>query len=429
MEPLLKIATTGLRSVIDFDDFWIDMSDGAYLMIALFLLSVVLSVIFRVAWKTLGRPLHARTWSWSFAVGALGYLVNAAGTALRWTSPFYFMVASLLVLTVSYLGARGFRERAGLGSTDRRFAIGCGATLAVLIFFNLAIPYQAIRIAVVPVFSAAMLFLASQAVDRQARTLSGADRLARHYLIVFACFELVLAFMACRLGRLPGSPNAALYNQVLLLGLPSFYIANGLVGLFLLASDLARRMEALAETDVLTGLLNRRGIEREAAEAISQSRSSGGPLTCVLADIDHFKRINDLHGHVIGDVALLRFSEWMKSSLSGCGTVGRLGGEEFVFLLPGMDVAQSVECVERVRLGVKDIALADLDVEPFTASFGIASVEADDRSLRDLLVRADIALYQAKATGRNRSVVFDLSQTPLHVARALGRDVPVGQEQ
>jgi diguanylate cyclase (GGDEF)-like protein len=398
-------------------------------MIALFLLSVVLSVIFRVAWKTLGHPLHARTWSWSFAVGASGYLLNAVGTSFHWNSPTYWIAASIMVLLVSYLGARGYRERAGLGSTGSGFAMGWAVTLAIVIIFNLWLPYQSVRIAIVPGFSSVMLFVASQAVAGQARRLSGADRLARSYLVVFACFEAALGCLALMLGKSPEPSRGVLYNEVLLLGLPSFYIANGLVGLFLLASDLARRMEALAQTDALTGLLNRRGIEREALDSISACHANDWPLACVLVDIDHFKRINDRHGHVIGDVALSRFSDCLRTGVSARGVVGRLGGEEFVFLLPHMDETQSVALVEQLRAGIKEIPLANLDVDPLSASFGITLLEEGDRSLRDLLVRADIALYQAKATGRDRSVLFHPSQTPLRFGRSLQWEPTVGREQ
>jgi diguanylate cyclase (GGDEF)-like protein len=393
------------------------MKDGPYLLVALFLVSIVLSVIFRVAWKRLGRPAHARTWSLAFAIGAGGYLLNAVGAVFRLSSPLYVIVVSLPTLMISYLGTRGYRQRAGLPMYPRRFGAGFLATLGVMVFANFVVPNQAARLAVVPLFGAVMLVLAARAAVRYRRKPSSADRYAAVFQLVFAGFEVLLTVLALRLGKGPNVPALMVYNQALLLGLPSLYVGNGLVALFLLTSDLALRMEHLAETDTLTGLLNRRGFEREAQEAIALAHAERMPLTAVLADLDHFKRINDSHGHAIGDVALSRFSDYLAANVPGLVPAGRLGGEEFVFFLVGMPEDEALERVEQIREGVSSISMADQDADPFTASFGVTYLEAGDATMVDVLGRADVALYQAKATGRDRVCVYDPAQRSLHVPR------------
>jgi diguanylate cyclase (GGDEF)-like protein len=397
------------------------MKDGPYLLVVLFLVSIVLSVIFWVAWKTLGRPRHARTWSLAFAIGAGGYLLNAVGAVFRLTSPGYVMLISLPTLIISYLGTRGYRQRAGLPACPVRFGAGFLLTVGVMAVCNFIVPHYGIRVAVVPFFGAIMLLLAADAAVRHERRPSAADRAAAIFQIVFACFEVALTAMSLRIGKGPNLPAVMLYNEVLLLGLPSCYIANGLMAMFVLASDLARRMELLAETDTLTGLLNRRGFEREAVDAIALAHANGSALAAVLADLDHFKRINDRHGHGIGDLALSRFSDYLRATLPGFTPIGRLGGEEFVFLVASTPEAGVVDLVDHVRRGVTGVSLAEFEVEPFTASFGITFLELDDAGLVDLLARADVALYHAKASGRNRACRFDPSLRPLHVPRVQRR--------
>jgi diguanylate cyclase (GGDEF)-like protein len=394
------------------------MKDGPYLLVVLFLVSIVLSVIFRVAWKTLGRPSHARTWSLAFAIGAGGYLLNAVGAALRLSSPLYVMVVSLPSLALTYLATRGYRQRAGLPMYPRRFGAGFLAVLAIMVLANYVFPHQGARLAIVPLFGAAMLFLGSQAAVRYRRKPSSADRSSAVFQLVFVCFELLLTALALRLGKGPNPSALAVYNQVLLLGLPSLYVGSGLIAMFLLTSDLALRMEHLAETDTLTALLNRRGFEREAKDAIAMAQAQKLPLTAVLADIDHFKRINDGYGHGIGDVALSRFSAYLAANVPGLVPAGRLGGEEFVFLLVGMPPDEALERVEQIRQGVASISLADYEVDPFTASFGVTHLQPEDATMADLLERADVALYQAKATGRNRVCIYDPSLQPMHVPRS-----------
>jgi len=400
------------------------MKDGPYLLVVLFLVSVMLSWLFRVAWRTLGKPKHALTWSLAFAVGAVGYLLNALGAVPRLNGPWYVLLISTLSVIVSYLGTLGYRQRAGLPTRWGWFSLGLGVTFADIIWFNFVSPHEGLRVAMVPLFAAVMLYLGARTIQPTARKLSTPDRLARGFLLVFGCFELVLVGLSLRFGAHRNPPALMLYNEILLLGLPSLYVLNGVIGMFLLSSDLARRMEKLAETDTLTGLLNRRGIDREAAERIAATREGNGQLAVVLADLDHFKRVNDLHGHGVGDVALARFSAFLSRSAPAGAGVGRLGGEEFLLLISALDAGAVVDSVERIRAGVAGVSLAEYDVTPFTASFGIAFWEAEDDSLGALLRRADLALYQAKQTGRNRVCVYDVSQTPLHVPRSVRRPPP-----
>jgi len=150
-----------------------------------------------------------------------------------------------------------------------------------------------------------------------------------------------------------------------------------------------------AMTDGLTGLMNRRSFENRARAL----RANGVDHALVMADLDHFKGLNDAHGHETGDRALRVFAECLRESVRAEDLVCRYGGEEFTVLLPGVDLAEAVEIMERVR---KTLArtIRRGDVPSFTASFGVAeSVAATD--FEDLLLRADRALFAAKSAGRD----------------------------
>ena len=397
------------------------MKDGPALLIELALVSAMLSIVLWIAWRSFGRAAHALTWAVSYAIGAVCYGFNAIDTMNPHRNISHFLVLSSITLVLNYLWVRGYRQRAGLRPHPALFLTAIVLAAAGLYFFYYGVRYFGLMLSINPLFMAAMLFLAASAAvqdqDGWKRRANTAERATAIVLVLFGCLELTMMVAALRVGKTPNPSALLLYNEILILGLPSFYIGNGIISVLLIAADLAGRMEGLARTDTLTGLLNRRGFEREARVMIAAARARKGQLAAVLADLDHFKKINDLHGHGVGDVVLQRFSGDLRSALPMHCPLGRLGGEEFVFLIPNMSEAAVLELVESLRAGVPTLSLAEFEVAPLTSSFGITFFEAGDRNLTDLLARADVALYQAKATGRNRTVLFDPSLTPLHVPR------------
>ena len=169
-----------------------------------------------------------------------------------------------------------------------------------------------------------------------------------------------------------------------------------------LAYDSARQRDTLREQvrrDGLTGLLNHRACHERLREALAD----GGPVGVVLLDLDHFKLINDAHGHAEGDRALAATAERLRTVVRAGDTVGRLGGEEFVFILPGADAEAAEDCAERARA-----ALAELTVRgrPLAASAGVAAAPADGTDAAVLLENADAALYWAKRSGRGRTARY-----------------------
>jgi diguanylate cyclase (GGDEF)-like protein len=168
-------------------------------------------------------------------------------------------------------------------------------------------------------------------------------------------------------------------------------------------AGMQRELLRLATTDPLTGVLNRRAFFERAHEACARA-AAGAALSAVIFDIDHFKRINDLYGHAMGDQAICAVAS---AAAAESEAVGRLGGEEFAMLLEGHDFAQAIEASERLR-GKMAALHWETGNGPLTltCSFGVGTWEAGD-DIDLLLKRADVALYAAKTGGRNRVVASD----------------------
>ncbi|MDA9918519.1 sensor domain-containing diguanylate cyclase [Erythrobacter sp.] len=162
----------------------------------------------------------------------------------------------------------------------------------------------------------------------------------------------------------------------------------------------ASRALELAETDVLTGLANRRRVMERLDRLVMDARHDGSPLVLIMFDIDHFKHVNDTYGHLAGDEVLKTIARIAEAQTRDGDIVGRVGGEEFVWVVPGVSEARARDMSERLREAVA--AGSGTGVVPaVTMSAGFADLYAGDTSL-SLFARADAALYEAKNAGRNQ---------------------------
>lgn len=176
-----------------------------------------------------------------------------------------------------------------------------------------------------------------------------------------------------------------------------------------------RRLEraftaAFSDVDPLTGVLNRQAMGRELEREQARALRTGRPCAMAIADLDHFKAINDRHGHAAGDRVLAAAAELFASSLRAYDTVYRYGGEEFLFCLPEASLETARQILDRIldTLAARAIALADGTTISVTCSFGVAAV-APETTLDDVLARADQALYAAKQRGRARVCTWPIT--------------------
>jgi diguanylate cyclase (GGDEF)-like protein len=169
--------------------------------------------------------------------------------------------------------------------------------------------------------------------------------------------------------------------------------------------DMAAKLHALAVTDELTQLANRRAIMEHGTREWHRTLRSTEPFSCMVVDVDHFKSINDTFGHAAGDAVLCELAFVLQTILRQSDVVGRVGGEEFVIVAAGADARHTLALAERIRARVELMQVEAIGRHKFTISIGIAC-RARETTIEELIGHADKALYQAKQTGRNRSIIY-----------------------
>lgn len=230
-------------------------------------------------------------------------------------------------------------------------------------------------------------------------TLRGSDAATLIALAIVMLLPVVTGFVAARRLQVVQRQEFALLQRVTLAN-------QDLKQEIERRKELEGELQRQATTDPLTGLSNRRQYEmlfrRERERCVRQ----GGAMVVGIADLDHFKQINDTHGHDLGDQALKHVAQIFLESLRQSDVVGRFGGEEFILLLPDTQITQAQAVVERLREQLANTPLVAGSLKiPVTATFAITQVRVDDDSIEDIIRRADKSLYQGKKAGRNRVVV------------------------
>jgi diguanylate cyclase (GGDEF)-like protein len=180
----------------------------------------------------------------------------------------------------------------------------------------------------------------------------------------------------------------------------------------LMRSDIQHRSDAVI--DQLTGMLNRNALNVRVQELSQQSAVTGEPIGVIVGDLDHFKHINDTHGHSVGDTVLQEVAYLLRKQLRAFDLAYRLGGEEFLILLPGSDMAQTEELAERLRGAICAERVAG--GIPVTMSFGVGASARDETfDYASVFAKADAALYRAKRGGRDRVCLADRDVVPVFV--------------
>ncbi len=247
--------------------------------------------------------------------------------------------------------------------------------------------------------------------------------------IVLAAVGTILTLGGTTLSQQSGLPTqTAMINNVLSI---AAIWATAIVTYLHLHS--IAELRPLADQDELTELYNRRYFNAEAKRQISAWRRFRNPLSLIMLDIDHFKEINDIHGHAGGDQVLMRLATVLRSQTRDIDTICRYGGEEFVILLPFTDLRGAMAKAEQIRraAAVQQLRWNGQHIR-FKVSLGVAELANSAWDVETLVAAADQALYQAKREGRNRTVAAPrLSQGPRRVAatRRTTRKHPVARQR
>lgn len=388
------------------------MIAAALIVVALIIISGIVAVMLHAAWRDLGRPRHAQTWSVAFALATLVWimaLVAGAGWLPLWSTIALMPAIGGLASAVI---AIGFRQRAGLPDR-RRLVLGSTAIYAATVV-ALVVTQRTHPAWITPLsgWNAVMFTLAARTLQGRRQGERFAERVAEGGLLMLALLHFLV--FGAMIGRAAGLLTVELgrLGMLTLLLLPSIVGGVGLFTIILLLADLADQTRRLAATDLLTGLLNRRGFDEAARALLAAVRRNRRSMALVMIDVDRFKSINDRFGHPAGDRVLQGVSTRISQGIGRRDVLARVGGEEFALILADADLQTATYAVETLRAQVEALAI-DLP-EPYrvTASFGVTATapsdtDAAEEDIATLLDRADRALYRSKATGRNRVTVWD----------------------
>lgn len=308
--------------------------------------------------------------------------------------------ANLLLLAGVMLYYFGVQRFFGLGSSHKRWLGILAAALAYLVWFGVVEPSFTARVLLVTGIWIVLFLLSLRLVWRH-----GKETFSSHFtmaVLVIHLFALLLRFITALLPL----PDEGLLDpsrvQTLYIAANAFTIVALNLGLILMASDrLHDEFEHAASHDSLTNVLLRRTLIEACEQEFARCRRHGHSMVLLMLDIDHFKAINDTHGHQVGDRVLVDFVNRISPLLRRFDKLGRFGGEEFVVMLPETSLEEAQIVAQRIRVRVE---LPGGELPPITVSIGMTSYHSDDADIDALLGRADQALYRAKESGRNRIV-------------------------
>jgi len=377
-----------------------------FLTIALLAVHVALGILCLGAARTESRSPGLTLWGWGLIVYSAGLASSVAGYPSK---PVGLFAGNTLIAASAILTVKG-----ALHYTHRRLDlvaafVGLGITAVVLFYANFVSspPNQGINI-VAPTIIATVLFVhAGIALLRAPHEDAG--RAAR---LVAGILLAAVAIWWVRIFSMPAIFAEPLDRQRLDIVIAAFAIAQILVGvaaafgLAWMEVSLSRAaMSRMAFTDSLTGLANRRAIVERFADEVARMRRQGGGLALAVFDLDHFKRTNDTHGHLMGDALLAHVGRVLAAGKRGGDVLGRIGGEEFVVLMADPLPGGAHLAAERLRHAIEATPLLhEGHALAVTVSGGLARFPQDGETWDALFSVADRRLYEAKHAGRNRVV-------------------------
>ena len=356
--------------------------------------------VFACLWWRAGSVAHVRPL-------AAGFLLMGCGFLTFHFTPDPNGAASILLMHLFYSASimmllKGVCERAGVRyplAFPMLIAIGFG----IAMYLTSPAADHNPRMTAANFSYGLLLALGTQTLSRGSRR-EGFDRLLI-WLFGLTAAQFFAHPFAAILGE--GPMSAAEYRESLFYSVMMVNIAiwSLILAVALVAACVIDHVDAMridSETDHLTGLASRRAFERDAVALLDEAQGNEARISAIVADIDHFKRVNDMFGHQVGDRAIAAFGELVAKTVRADDRVGRIGGEEFCILVSNCSGRQAVRLAERIRTSFAGRKIEGLpDDLRLSASFGVAE-RLDGEGYGKLFARADAALYAAKDGGRDR---------------------------
>ncbi|MGX5832194.1 diguanylate cyclase [Mesorhizobium sp. 43Arga] len=341
---------------------------------------------------------------------ASGYVLGMVYSAIEFSIP-AFSDARLPVVTAFavFLGATmafnvGLARKYGV-APPRSPMLFFLIAATIVVYFVQDLPRQSLVRMMAYQLPYAVMQVVGLAIVWSSRQTRG--RLDRILMAVLAASAVQFAskpFIAHALGGWGANPQAYLQSSYALVSQSLgtvFALAMALLTLAILVRDVLAEVTSRSETDTLSRLLNRGAFARQAEQAVLGAMRQSVPVALVIADLDHFKSINDNFGHASGDRVIETFAGFLREAAAGHHVAGRIGGEEFAIILPGTNLAAARLFAEGTRSAFGALPIGGLPADNrCTASFGVAELHPGE-TIADLMRRADEALYLAKNAGRD----------------------------
>ncbi|BCH22256.1 GGDEF domain-containing protein [Mesorhizobium sp. L-8-3] len=382
------------------------MGKGIFIALLNPAISAIFAGGFFLLWRHQRDRRYIRVLAFSYLAGVTGFLIRGVtppigGETAKLISNAFFLVAGHM-LAVGVVGRFGRRPP--------HLALGLvgAAGLSGLSWFLFVEPNMTWRIFSIN-FALAAMSLIVVAEIRSAPRKIFVDQVLMAALLIYGLSFLVRPLWIIAVAGAPGTEGDVFMSAYWISTSVTHAFFSVLIAICLItgiALDVIGKLQSDALNDPLSGLLNRRGFEERGREVLGRDPAGAMPVTLVLADLDRFKDINDSWGHACGDRVIAAFAGILRDAAGGEGIAGRIGGEEFAIILPGNGLASARLFAEGVRTSLGVIAIPGMPAgTPITASFGVVE-RAQGDSLSTLLIRADIALYEAKHGGRDRVVAM-----------------------
>lgn len=378
--------------------------DGTVVRVTLSLIGPSIMLVFGLAFAGAWAVDRRRPYLLLLALTCLLFTLGAVSQILYWPKDtgLNAMVSGTLYTAAVLLAAQAILLRSGRAFPWSWCPVLLAGFMALMAYFFYVDRNLLARV-YIQNFGYGLILLAAALRLRTATGERQVDRVLFWVLLAFALHFFPRTLMTLGLSAPAGERPFAnsVFWQTLQLSLAVLGAALALAIFAAAFSDLLDDVRRERNTDPLTGTLNRRGFDDAVAARL---KKLAGPASLVLCDVDHFKRINDLHGHDAGDAVLMMLGRLLLDSAGIEDAVGRFGGEEFVVFLPAAGLQEATACAERLRAAVAGHRFPHLqDGEMVTASFGVAELRPGE-PWESLFKRADTGLYAAKNAGRNRTV-------------------------
>lgn len=373
------------------------------IMIGAFL-NVLIAIMLLIVRNALPKNYQSSMrWWW------LGLILQPSGfvlIALRGYAPTIFSVVLANIMIASALACFAIAMRMFTGVRQRRWYAATLVATAGLVAFVFSILYEdlLIRATLLSLVHAMILGFAARAIYRQELKITRVSHVLAGLFVIggLSMFARAIYHVVTQ------DPIAEFFSMrwptILTYGVGGLLPIVGTIGFLLMCTERSQKdLARMASEDPLTGVYNRRALAEFGVREMARARRHGTPLSVILVDIDYFKKINDELGHAAGDLALIETVRRLRTNLRSEDYLGRMGGEEFLILLPDSNIQQAQVLAQRIleEFAGKPMALMDQN-RSITVSGGITLLSASDHFFDDMLRRADDAMYTAKVLGRNR---------------------------